>query len=66
MNKIKYIVGMLIMLYVMQACYDDNSSLADQPIIEVGINSGTRDSIDIYFNDTLKINPDWRLVVRRN
>lgn len=52
---------MLIMLYVMQACYDDNSSLADQPIIEVGINSGTRDSIDIYFNDTLKINPELEI-----
>ena len=37
MNRIKYIWGILIVLCCLQACYDDNSKLADQPIIEVNI-----------------------------
>ena len=37
MNRIKYIWCILIVLCCLQACYDDNSKFADQPIIEVNI-----------------------------
>ena len=57
MNKIIYGVCLLI-LCGLQACYDDNSTLADQPIIEVKINQTAKDSINIYFNNTLEIKGD--------
>ena len=43
---------MIVILCGLQACYDDNSKLADQPIIEVKINQTAKDSINIYFNNT--------------
>ena len=58
MNRIKYIWGILIVLCCLQACYDDNSKLADQPIIEVNILPTAKDSINIYFNNTLEIKAD--------
>ena len=58
MNRIKYIWGILIVLCCLQACYDDNSKLADQPIIEVDILPTAKDSINIYFNNTLEIKAD--------
>ena len=58
MNRIKYIWGILIVLCCLQACYDDNSRLADQPIIEVNILPTAKDSINIYFNNTLEIKAD--------
>ena len=58
MNRIKYILGILIGLCCLQACYDDNSKLADQPIIEVNILPTAKDSINIYFNNTLEIKAD--------
>ena len=38
---------MIVILCGLQACYDDNSKLADQPIIEVKINQTAKDSINI-------------------
>ena len=49
---------MIVILCGLQACYDDNSKLADQPIIEVKINQTAKDSINIYFNNTLEIKGD--------
>lgn len=58
MNKIIYIWSVFALLCGLQACYDDNSKLADQPIIEVKINQTAKDSINIYFNNTLEIKGD--------
>ena len=58
MNKIKYILGIFIVSCCFIACYDDNSSLADQPIIEVGVSSNAKDTVNIYFNNTLEIKAD--------
>ena len=58
MNKIKYIWGILIALCCLQSCYDDNSKLADQPIVLANILPSAKDSINIYFNNTLEIKAD--------
>lgn len=49
---------MLIVLCCLQACYDDNSKLADQPITLANILPSAKDSINIYFNNTLEIKAD--------
>lgn len=49
---------MFVILCGLQACYDDNSKLADQPIIEVNITPTAKDTINIYFNNTLEIKAD--------
>lgn len=37
------------------SCYEDKSLLADQPIEEIRIENDAKDTINIYFNETLEI-----------
>lgn len=55
MKKLIYILFGCFLLVVQQACYDDDSTLPDKAIIEVDIQTSARDSINLYFNDTLRI-----------
>lgn len=55
MKNIMNIVRVLFVLCCLSACYDDASELADQPIIAVDILPTAKDSINIYFNNALKI-----------
>lgn len=49
------ILGLLLLL---TACFDDKSMLGGNPIIEIGIKNDVRDTINIYFNDELRINSE--------
>lgn len=55
MKKLIYILFGCFLLTVQQACYDDASTLPDKPIVEVAIGTTARDTINLYFNDTLRI-----------
>lgn len=55
MNALNYIGSLLAGLLLLTGCYDDGSAFADRPIIEIGIQTDGKDTINIYFNDTLRI-----------
>lgn len=54
MKKLIYIIAGCL-LAVFQGCYDDQSTLPENAIIEISIGTTTKDTINLYFNDTLRI-----------
>lgn len=57
MKKLAYILTGLVCAGL-QSCYNDDSSLGGNPIIEIAVGSDAKDSINMYFNDELRINAD--------
>ncbi|MGL5682048.1 MAG: hypothetical protein ACRDDZ_03210 [Marinifilaceae bacterium] len=52
---IRFNIIIALLLLAIAGCYDDTSSLASKEIIEIQINAQKGDSINLYFNDTLRI-----------
>lgn len=58
MKTLNYIFLLCLILPGVVACYDDNSKLGGIPLTEVGITTDAADTINIYFNDTLRIHAE--------
>ncbi len=52
MNKI---IALIILVVTIFSCYEDNSTIATKDLPEVNINTQARDTMNIYFLDTIKI-----------
>lgn len=58
MKKIKCTLQFFIICLMVVSCYEDNSLLADKPIEEIRVENNAKDTINIYFNETLTINAE--------
>lgn len=58
MKKLKYMAGICLMFILAAACYDDDTTLPDQPVTLAGIGSDAKDTLYLYFGDTIRIKAD--------
>lgn len=55
MKKINYILQSFIICLMVVSCYEDNSQVGDKPIEEIRVENDAKDTINIYYNETLNI-----------
>ena len=57
MRRSLYILPVLAFLFVLSACYDDDSTLPVEKITEIDITDNAKDTINLYLGDNISIDP---------
>lgn len=55
MKRLYYIISFLVILFLFNSCYDDDSSLAVKEIAEIQVTSNVKDTINLYLGDNISI-----------
>lgn len=57
MRRSLYILPVLAFLFVLNACYDDDSTLPVEKITEIDITDTAKDTMNLYLGDNISIDP---------